>query len=147
MRYLPIILLVLFTVSFAQNPSGIDNLDWGASPETVRNAVKAQGWQQDPLGNEFPEAQCDCLQGKLKDSGLRCKHGYYFYDGKLFQTTVTFNFNQLKNYDFNYNVFRSVNEYYYAIRNSAISFINDIYDLLQKKYGKKGRFSRDSTPD
>ncbi len=50
---------------------------------------------------------------------------------------MTFNFNRLKNYDFNYNVFRSVNEYYYAIRNSTISFINDIYDLLQKKYGKK----------
>ena len=138
MRYLPIILLVLFTVSFAQSPSGIDNLDWGASPETVRNAVNAQGWQQDPLGNEFPEGlNVTVYRANSRIAGYDASTRYYFYDGKLFQTTVTFNFNRLKNYDFNYNVFRSVNEYYYAIRNSTISFINDIYDLLQKKYGKK----------
>jgi hypothetical protein len=55
----------------------------------------------------------------------------------FFQATVVFNFDELKNFDFNYNVYRSVNEYYLAIRSKSLIFIYDVYDLLCKKYGKK----------
>ena len=58
-------------------------------------------------------------------------------DGRFFQATADFAFPELVSFDFNYNVFRSVNEYYTAIRHKTILFVNDIYTLLSKKYGKK----------
>jgi hypothetical protein len=50
---------------------------------------------------------------------------------------VEFDFSSLATYDFNYNVYRSVNEYYHAIRSRTLTFVHDIFDLLRKKYGKK----------
>jgi hypothetical protein len=59
---------------------------------------------------------------------------------------VKFPFDELSKYDFNYNVYRSVNDYYNVIRNRTTTFINDIYDLLRKKYGKKKPYFKELDP-
>ena len=76
MRYLPI-LLVLFTVSFAQIPAE-SILDWGASPETV-NAVNAQDGSR----------RLDEFEGRDCLGQTQAATSVISYDGKLFQTTVT----------------------------------------------------------
>ncbi|NLG15839.1 MAG: hypothetical protein GX556_00755 [Fibrobacter sp.] len=140
MRLISSILFLLVTVyaAQAQTTAGLDNADWGATADEVREAVKAQGWQTDPLTKEFPESlKVTVFRASSEVAGYRAIVRYYFWEGKFFQSTVVFNFDKLKNFDFNYNVFRSVNEYYTAIRSSTLVFVRDIYDLLQKKYGKK----------
>lgn len=131
--------LILLYTSFGANPTGFNNAPWGGDPQQVKNAAGAKDWQKDPTVQKgFPE-QLDIQVYKSSETitGYRSVVKYYFYENKLFQVTVTFNFDEMKKYDFNYNVFRSVNEYYNYIRSRTLVFVNEIYALLSQKYGKK----------
>lgn len=134
-----IALLILNVNLFAKDPEGFNGAAWGSAPDKVRSAVGASAWQADALSAKgFPAAMnVTVFQSPDTIANYRANVKYYFYDGKFFQATVNFNFDEMKKYDFNYNVFRSVNEYYNFIRSRTIVFVNDIYSLLGMKYGKK----------
>ena len=67
----------------------------------------------------------------LRDTRQRCISGM----GRFFQATVKFNFDDLANYDVNYNVYNSVSDYYRAIRGRTLTFVNDCYGLFTVKFG------------
>lgn len=137
----PLLLVVVITLTCmaAQDPLGFDSASWGASPDQVRTKTGALQWQTDASAVQgFPkDMNVAVFRSSETIGGYKATVKYYFYENKFFQATVSFNFENLKNYDFNYNVFRSVNEYYNFIRSKTIVFVNDIYSLLGKKYGKK----------
>ncbi|MFW5959840.1 MAG: hypothetical protein ACOCSE_01820, partial [Chitinivibrionales bacterium] len=112
---------------------------WGMSPDQVQeNAVK-EGWNRAPdEEGKLPEnSGINVYVANEEVAGYNAEIKYYFFNDKFYQAFIDFDFSELENFDFNYNVFRSVNEYYTAIHDRTITFINDIYSLLQKKYGKK----------
>ena len=132
------VLMVGTRPAVAAEPDGFNGAGWGMAPDAVRQAVKAASWQQLPAGNEFPAAlTITRFTDKTTIAGYSALITYYFWENQFFQATAVFDFAVLKNYDFNYNVFRSVDQYYAEIRGKTSTFTNDIYDLLQKKYGKK----------
>jgi hypothetical protein len=119
-------------------PDGFEGAAWGSSPDIVRNASAVTGWQTDASANDFPkELNVTVYRGQTKIAGYPASVKYYFWQNRFFQATVQFEFNDLKNFDFNYNVYRSVNDYYNTIRSKTLTFVFDIYDLLLKKYGRK----------
>jgi hypothetical protein len=122
----------------AEDPGGFNGAIWGQPPGDVQKNTKAASWQTDPSQQNFPpELNVAVFRTDAQIAGYNASVKYYFQDNRFFQATVDFTFSDLVNFDFNYNVFRSVNEYYTAIRSKTIIFVNDIYDLLRKKYGKK----------
>jgi hypothetical protein len=139
------ILFVVFAILAAysnicgQYPQdGFQNAIWGAAPQDVQKAAGLTGWQQVPSDQLFPkELGITLYKASSSIAGYPAVVTYYFYQNKFFQATVDFNFNELKNFDFNYNVFISVDRYYRAIHDKTLTFVFDIYDLLQKKYGMK----------
>lgn len=130
---------LLYDDLYAKDPEGFNGAAWGIAPDMVRSAVSASGWQEEQAAEKgFPlQMKVTVFQSADTIAGYRALVKYYFMDNKFFQSTVTFNFDEMKKYDFNYNVFRSVNEYYNFIRSKTIVFVNNIYALLGKKYGKK----------
>jgi hypothetical protein len=117
---------------------GFENAEWGAAPDAVKKANNPASWAVQAAGTEFPkELNVTIAIASQQIGGRNASVKYYFYNNKFFQATVRFNFDNLKTYDFNYNVYRSVDGYYKAIRDQTTTFVFDIYDLLQKKYGKK----------
>jgi hypothetical protein len=137
------LLASLFAAS--SDPSTYDAFNgakWGTAPDAVRQATGATGWQSEPSSpNEFPkELSVSVYRAPATIAGYPATVTYYFWNNQFFQATVRFNFDDLAKYDFNYNVFRSVNQYYNAIRSRTLVFVSDIYDLLTKKYGKKKPF-------
>jgi hypothetical protein len=121
-----------------QSPNGFNGAEWGTSPAEVQRAVAAAGWQPDPVAQDFPQGMgVTAFRSNSQIAGYNAAVTYYFYQNRFFQATVRFNFDDLANFDFNYNVYRSVNEYYSVIRARTINFVQDIYTLLGKKYGKK----------
>jgi len=130
---------LLSAFAHAAEPAvGFQNARWGASPEEVRKAAAVSSWQSTPLDNAFPEGLDITVYSAAGEvAGYPAAVKYYFYEQKFFQATVIFNFDQLKNFDFNYNVFISVDKYYRAIHDQTLTFVADIYQLLRKKYGKK----------
>ena len=131
-------LLAFASVSAADGPGGFNGALWGQSPDEVRKNCDISSWQSDLSEKNFPpELEIAVFRAAADIAGYKASVKYYFANKRFFQATVEFNFDELKNFDFNYNVFRSVNEYYTAIRAKTILFVNDIYDLLRKKYGKK----------
>ena len=139
-------LLLFFTVLFfsrlpsaaADDPGGLGNTRWGQSADEVRTASGAQSWQSDPIEKNFPpDLSITVFRAAGDIAGYKASTRYYFQNNRFFQATVDFNFDELKNFDFNYNVFRSVNEYYVEIRTKTILFVNDIFNLLESKYGKR----------
>lgn len=137
-KFIICILLCAGLINSATPPVGFNNAPWGASPEQVRSIVNPREWTIDPGADKFPAGlNVSIYRTGAMIAGKQASVRYYFQDNKFFQATVVFNFDDLKNYDFNYNVFRSVNEYYLAIRSQTLVFVHDIYDLLNKKYGKK----------
>lgn len=119
-------------------PTGFNNAAWGTSSAQVRAAIKAQEWVSDPSVADFPaDLQITVFRTISQIAGKKAVVKYYFWEDRFFQATTIFNFDDLKNYDFNYNVFRSVNEYYLEIRSRTLLFVHEIYDLLRKKYGMK----------
>jgi hypothetical protein len=135
-----LVLCALFAgVPFAaSDPGGFNGATWGQGPEEVRKAAGASSWQTDQSSKNFPpELEVAVYRTSAEIAGYKASVRYYFSKGRYFQATVDFNFDDLANFDFNYNVFRSVNEYYTAIKAKTVVFVDDIYDLLRIKYGKK----------
>ena len=135
-----ILVIVFLQVQlFAKDPDGFNGALWGDTPEKVRSATTASGWQSDAASEKgFPAGMnVTVFQSADTIAGYRASVKYYFFENRFFQSTVTFNFDEMKKYDFNYNVFRSVNEFYNFIRSKTIVFVRDIYSLLGQKYGKK----------
>ena len=141
LKYIIIWLTLFYPVLIcfaAKPPVGFQNAKWGMSPEEVRKASGAANWQSTSLEAAFPEdLGITAYTASSTIAGYQAQVKYYFYDQKFFQATVVFNFDELKEFDFNYNVFISVDRYYRAIHDKTLTFVTDIYDLLRKKYGKK----------
>jgi hypothetical protein len=139
MKRFPLICLVVACLACTVlSFDGFQNAPWGAAPDVVKKDNNPSSWAVQPAGTEFPkELNVSVITASQSIAGKNASVKYYFYNNQLFQATVRFNFDNLKNFDFNYNVYRSVDSYYKAIRDQTLTFVFDIYDLLQKKYGKK----------
>jgi hypothetical protein len=126
-------------LSFSAEPfSGFEIALWGASPDEVKKNNNLQSWALIAQGSEFPkELNIKMFATRQNIAGKDAALTYYFQDDKFFQVTARFNFEDLKNFDFNYNVYRSVDAYYRAIHDRTLTFVYDMFDLLRKKYGKK----------
>ncbi|MCX7725592.1 MAG: hypothetical protein N2053_01955 [Chitinispirillaceae bacterium] len=145
--FLFLLCLIVFTYG-VDEPDGFNGAKWGDSPEEVKKKVEAKVWQSDPIEKNFPaNVNIKVYKTSGDVAGYKASTKYYFIENRLFQATIDFGFEDLKNFDFNYNVFRSVNEYYLAIKNRTVHFVNDIYDLLKKKYGKKKPFFEKLNPE
>ncbi len=134
------ILLFTFTLLLAgENPTGVHSVPWGttAAETATLLAPPATNWQVNTPKDIPAELPIKAFTSDNKIAGYKAQTTYYFYEDKLFQATVVFDFDNLKSYDFNYNVFRSVDQYYRQIRSSTLVFVDDIYSLLKNKYGKK----------
>lgn len=119
-------------------PDGFQGIEWGASPQDAGNSPMVNGLQPVPDNGEFaPELNIRVLSTESTIAGYPAIVRYYFHENRFFQATVVFDFDHLKEFDYNYNVFISVNRYYRAIHDETVTFTADIYDLLRKKYGKK----------
>jgi hypothetical protein len=122
----------------SSSPDGFNGAVWGSAPAQVQQAVGAAGWQPDRAAQDFPpEMGVAAFRNNSTIAGYKAAVTYYFWKDKYFQATVRFDFDDLASFDFNYNVYRSVNEYYSVIRARTLNFVRDIYALLGKKYGKK----------
>lgn len=120
------------------SPDGFNGAAWGSTPAEVQRAAGVNAWQPDPVARDFPpEMGVTAFRANSTIAGYPAVVTYYFWQDRFFQATVRFPFNDLVNFDFNYNVYRSVNEYYSAIRARTLNFTQDIYTLLRKKYGQK----------
>ncbi|MBD3347078.1 MAG: hypothetical protein GF401_18645 [Chitinivibrionales bacterium] len=129
---------LIYPVFAAEPPVGFQNAVWGMSASEVRSTVKPEQWKQVQLETDFPEELNLSVYSSSADiAGYPAEIRYFFVEDRFFQVTVVFDFDHLASYDFNYNVFRSVDEYYRHIRDQSLTFVHDIYDLLRKKYGKK----------
>lgn len=143
--------IAILITATPDNPAsfdGFNNARWGQSPDAVRQAAGASGWQVDQAASAgFPkELNIAVYRSSQEIAGYAASVSYYFWENRLFQATVRFPFDDLKNFDFNYNVFRSVNEYYQAIRSRSLVFVRDLYDLLKKKYGGKRPYFKKLDP-
>jgi hypothetical protein len=128
--------LLFSTTAFSFD--GFQNAQWGASVDSVKKANNPASWSPQAPGAEFPkELNVTVVAASQQIAGRNASVKYYFYNNKFFQATVRFNFDNLKTFDFNYNVYRSVDSYYKAIRDQSVTFVFDIYGLLQKKYGRR----------
>jgi hypothetical protein len=125
--------------TFATEPfNGFQNALWGSGPDEVKKNNNPQSWGLIAPGNEFPkELNVKIFAARQTLAGKDAVLKYYFQDDKFFQVTARFNFDNLKTFDFNYNVYRSVDSYYRAIHDQTLTFVYDLFDLLRKKYGKK----------
>jgi len=120
------------------SPDGFNGAVWGSTAAQVQRAIGANAWQPDPIAGQFPpEMGVTAFRVNAPIAGYPAVTVYYFWQDRFFQATVRFPFDDLVNFDFNYNVYRSVNEYYMAIRARTLNFVQDIYTLLRKKYGQK----------
>lgn len=138
-RTTPVAVILFLALSTrAAPPDGFRDAEWGSSSADVRSVVRPTQWSPDPPDNAFP-AELKVVSYTTSDmvAGYPARVTYYFCADRFFQATVVFPFDKLVNYDFNYNVFRSVDQYYRDIHDQTTTFVKDIYDLLRKKYGKK----------
>ncbi len=131
-------LWAVYCVGLAQDFDGFQNAKWGASPDEVRKSNNPKTWSLAAVENEFPkDLKITTYKASQNIAGQEAMVTYFFFDLRFFQATVRFNFDRFKTYDFNYNVYRSVDSYYRAIRSQTLTFVFDIFDLLRKKYGDK----------
>ncbi|KMQ50668.1 hypothetical protein CHISP_2351 [Chitinispirillum alkaliphilum] len=139
MRVISLLLIGAFSTVFAQRePGGFNDAAWGSTPQEVQQIIDIPQWQPDPVQEEFPqEMNVNVFRAESEIAGYPAQVKYYFWNDQFFQATVRFDFDDLAEYDFNFNVYRSVNEYYMAIRNRTLVFTQDIYSLLRKKYGRR----------
>ena len=145
MRHLLLIIILTVSVICAQTAptpvsgDGFLGSPWGAAPAAVQKTSGATSWQATPAASaSFPPALgVTAFQASAPVGGYPAAVTCYFYNNQFFQATAVFNFNDLKTYDFNYNVYISVDRYYREIKKRTIPFVNDIYSLLLKKYGTK----------
>ena len=133
-----LILMALASILLAENPTGFQNADWGASPSAVKTASGVNFTPNATAVAQFPAGLgVTVFSGATTVAGYPVTADYYFYNNKFFQAVLHFNFPELVNFDFNYNVYISVDKYYREIHDKTLTFVDDIYALLRKKYGKK----------
>jgi hypothetical protein len=133
-----LLLLTACSVNAADSFDGFQNARWGMAPDEVRKINNPRTWSPVSSDLGFPkDLKISTYSASQDITGKDASVTYYFFENKFFQATARFNFDQLKNFDFNYNVYRSVDSYYRAIHNQTLTFVFDIFDLLRKKYGKK----------
>lgn len=132
-------LLIFTSFSFGVAPPvGYQNAVWGMSPAEVQQAANITAWQKQPVDASFPkDLNITSYTAQSTIAGYKAQVTYYFFEDQFIQATIKFKFDNLINFDFNYNVFISVDKYYRTIHNQTLTFVADIYDLLRKKYGKK----------
>ncbi|MBD3420314.1 MAG: hypothetical protein GF398_09385 [Chitinivibrionales bacterium] len=131
-------LFLAMRTAAAEPPVGFQGALWGMSSAEVRTTVNPQSWQNVAVDDKFPpELGITMYSAPADIAGNQATVTYYFVEDRFFQATAKFDFSSLENFDFNYNVFRSVDSYYRAIKAQTLTFVRDIYDLLRKKYGKK----------
>jgi hypothetical protein len=131
----------------ADSTGGFQNARWGMAPDEVRRSNTPKTWSAAPPGGAFPvDLKISTFTAAQDIAGKAASVTYYFFENKFFQATARFDFNELKNFDFNYNVYRSVDSYYRAIHDRTLTFVYDIFDLLRKKYGKKEPSFRGADP-
>lgn len=137
MRILSILFLTA-SLLYSMDPVGFQGALWGDSPQEVQSKATITGWEQVEPSGLFPDTK-DITAYKIAQeiASYKANTYFYFYKDQFFQATIKFDFDSLKTYDFNYNVFISVDKYYREIRNTSRLFVNDIYTLLKEKYGKK----------
>lgn len=137
-RLLFVLLFVLCSTVSAGDPLGIQGALWGDSPNDVKNKAALTEWTEVDKSQLFP-GTTDITAYKTMQTiaSYKATTYFYFYKDQLYQATIEFNFENLKEYDFNYNVFISVDKYYREIRSTSKVFVRDIYTLLRDKYGKK----------
>lgn len=135
------VLLLLFictSLLFALDPMGFQGARWGDTQQEVQNKANIANWKEVNADKLFPNTKnIKAFKTDQTIASYKATTYFYFYKNKLFQATIDFNFNDLEEYDFNYNVFISVDKYYREIRSKTKVFVNDIYVLLRNKYGKK----------
>jgi hypothetical protein len=141
-----VLICICVSLLSAQDPEGFQNIQWGAPAGEIQAEGLGEGWEE--AENElFPNTPG--IQVFSRDqtiAGYNCNTRFYFYEDQFFQATVEFDFSELENYDFNYNVFISVDEYYREIRSTTLTFVNDIYVLLRRKYGQTHPVFKDINP-
>ena len=132
------IVVLTFSPLFAQDSfSGFGLATWGMSPDDVKKSNNIVVWSQ-MTNQSFPAgSEITVFETKGTVAGYSATTRHYFWQNKYCQATVIFNFDKLKNFDFNYNVFRSVDQYYTAIHDQTLTFVADVYNLLTKKYGNR----------
>lgn len=130
------VLCMVFDGVAIDPPEGFQSAGWGFSSEAVKSACEIKSWTSTTV--DFPaDLKVTAFVADMPIAGYAAKVTYYFCENRFFQATVDFNFSELAGYDFNYNVYRSVDQYYQAIRSKTLTFVFDIYHLLETKYGKK----------
>jgi hypothetical protein len=142
-----LIFFPLYPVYAAEPFDGFQNAKWGMTSDEVKKNNAPAAWQQSVSGNNFPaELKITTFAASQSIAGKDAQVTYYFCENKFFQATASFNFSALKSFDFNYNVYRSVDSYYRAIHDQTLTFVFDFFDLLRKKYGKKEPMFRGADP-
>ena len=146
-----IITLFVITAAFSQPikaGAGFLGASWGASPADVQRASGGTGWQATtlPVGAFPAELKINLYKTKLPLAGYPAEVTCYFVDNRFFQATARFDFSDLQSYDFNYNVYISVDRYYREIKKRTKPFVVDMFDLLAKRYGKKQPYFKDNDP-
>jgi len=138
-RYLClVVLLAACSARAANSPDGFHDVPWGAASAQVRAAAGGAGWSALADDNAFPPLlKVTRYTNRETVAGYPADVTYYFRDDRFFQATVRFDFPELVNFDFNYNVFISVDKYYTAIHDRTLTFVNDVYALLRSKYGTR----------
>jgi hypothetical protein len=131
----------------ADSTGGFQNARWGMAPDEVRKSNSPKTWSAAASVNAFPkDLGISTFLASQEIAGKAASVTYYFFENKFFQATARFDCSDLKNFDFNYNVYRSVDSYYRAIHDRTLTFVYDIFDLLRKKYGKKEPSFRGADP-
>ncbi|ERP31370.1 hypothetical protein [Chitinivibrio alkaliphilus] len=132
-----IFLLCIPILLWAQAPQGFQEFEWGTGPDEISATALGEGWEntETPLFPNTPEIEV--FQRNQEIGGYTAVTNFYFYEDQFFQATVHFDFSHLAEYDFNFNVFISVDEYYREIRTQTLTFVNDIYTLLKRRYGRR----------
>lgn len=135
--------LLLLSASFSgpahglSTIEGFQNANWGSSSSEVGTIIKKPLTKMAP-DSAFPgPMNISRYQAKESIAGYPATVTYYFMNDSFFQATASFDFSYLKTFDFNYNVFISVDKYYAVIHDHTVTFVHDIYDLLNLKYGKR----------
>ncbi len=139
MKQAALIFLIIFFIYAKENPVGVHGVSWGSSSAaTETQAVPAaENWRATTSDNMPANLPITAFSSDAKIAGYDAQTTYYFFNDMLFQATIKFNFDYLKSYDFNYNVFNSVDRYYREIRTKTLTFVNHIYNMLKSKYGRK----------
>lgn len=139
MKHLLLLLLLPLQIFAYNYPVGAQEVPWGSAPAAVQSRAipKPNGWTTVPATGMPAGLPITAFSTKGNIAGYNETTTFYFYQNKLFQATIKFDFEDLKSFDFNYNVFISVDKYYQEIRKRTITFVEDIYSLLEAKYGRK----------